>query len=109
MADLKVELYGHPVGHLTKIRGESFDFCTDVTTFEDFQLGSTILSEYPPETNSLAIAIGNLDLHAKNISENDKRRALAVNGKYFHAGISIVDIVAEAISWGIKKIQKTHK
>ncbi|MDP1710847.1 MAG: HipA domain-containing protein [Candidatus Nanopelagicaceae bacterium] len=81
--------------------------------------------------NTLAIAIGNLDLHAKNISvlhlpngdstmapaydtvplvhipENDKRMALAVNGKYFHAEISVADIVAEAISWGIKNPEKT--
>lgn len=81
--------------------------------------------------NTLAIAIGNLDLHAKNISvlhlpngdstmapaydtvplvhipENDKRMALAVNGKYAHAQISMADIVAEAISWGIKNPEKT--
>lgn len=76
--------------------------------------------------NTLAVAIGNLDLHAKNIAilhlpngdstlapaydtvplmhnpDNDQKMALAINGKYFHAQISAEDIVSEAISWGIK-------
>lgn len=80
--------------------------------------------------NTLAVAIGNLDLHAKNISilhlpngdstmapaydtvplmhnpDNDKKMALAINGKYFHAQISSEDIVLEAISWGIKNPRK---
>ena len=69
-----------------------------------------------------AIAIGNLDMHAKNISvlhlpdesialaptydqvplrhqNTDGRMALAINGKYSHAGISLADIAAELISW----------
>ena len=69
-----------------------------------------------------AIAIGNLDMHAKNISilhlpdesitlaptydqvplrhqNTDGRMALAINGKYLHASISLADIVAELISW----------
>ena len=48
MADLTVELYGHPIGHLAKTGRESFDFLTDITTFKKFQLGSTILSESVP-------------------------------------------------------------
>ena len=69
-----------------------------------------------------AIAIGNLDLHAKNISilhlpdetialapaydqvplrhqNTDGHMALAINGKYVHASISLADIVAELVSW----------
>ena len=69
-----------------------------------------------------AIAIGNLDMHAKNISilhlpdetialapvydqvpmrhqNTDGRMALAINGKYSHASISLADIAAELISW----------
>jgi serine/threonine-protein kinase HipA len=69
-----------------------------------------------------AIAIGNLDMHAKNISilhlpdekirlaptydqvplrhqNTDGKMALAINGKYLHANISIIDIVAELTSW----------
>jgi len=32
--------------------------------------------------------------------------ALAVNGKYFHAQITVADIVAEAVSWGLKESRK---
>ncbi|MCL2060470.1 MAG: HipA domain-containing protein [Oscillospiraceae bacterium] len=69
-----------------------------------------------------AVAIGNLDMHAKNISilhfpdesialaptydqvplrhqGTDGRMALSINGKYMHASISLADIVAELISW----------
>ena len=69
-----------------------------------------------------AIAIGNLDMHAKNISilhlpdesialaptydqvplchqNTDGRMALAVNGKYLHASISLADMIAELLSW----------
>ena len=80
--------------------------------------------------NTLAVAIGNLDLHAKNIAilhfrdggstlapaydtvplmhnpDNDQKMALAIKGKYFHAQISLEDIVLEAISWGIKNPRK---
>lgn len=48
MNELKVELYGHPIGSLTATRADVFDFQTDDTTFEYFQLGSTILSESVP-------------------------------------------------------------
>lgn len=48
MADLKVELYGHPIGYLSKTNTKSFDFHTDEMTFKHFQLGSTILSESVP-------------------------------------------------------------
>jgi serine/threonine-protein kinase HipA len=69
-----------------------------------------------------AIAIGNLDMHAKNVSvlhfpdesialaptydqvplchqNTDGKLALAVNGKYFHASISQRDIIDELTSW----------
>lgn len=48
MVELKVELYGHPIGYLTPIKSEGFDFQTDAETFNHFQLGSTILSESVP-------------------------------------------------------------
>ena len=80
--------------------------------------------------NTLAVAIGNVDLHAKNISilhfadgdskiaptydnvplthhsVGDKRMALSVNGKYLHPQITVVDIVEEAKLWGIKDASK---
>lgn len=76
--------------------------------------------------NTVSMAIGNVDLHAKNISilhmangessmapaydlvpltrqpTSDRRMALAVNGKYAHASISVQDLVDEAGSWGMK-------
>ena len=48
MADLRVELYGTLVGHLTKINSEVFDFRTDPEAFPQFQLGSTVVSESVP-------------------------------------------------------------
>lgn len=83
--------------------------------------------------NTLAVAIGNLDLHAKNISilhfpngdstmapaydtvplvhnpDTDKKMALAINGKYFHAQITSTDIAQEAESWGVKNPLETIK
>ncbi len=80
---------------------------------------------------TLAVAIGNLDLHAKNISilhlpngdltlapaydtvplvhqsESEKKMALAINGKYHHTQIALADIVAEGKSWGVQDPQKT--
>ena len=69
-----------------------------------------------------AVAIGNLDMHAKNISilhfpddtialapaydqvplrhqTTDGRMALAINGEYKHSNISLPDIAAEFASW----------
>jgi serine/threonine-protein kinase HipA len=69
-----------------------------------------------------AIAIGNLDMHAKNVSilhlpdesvelapaydqvplrhqNTDGRMALAVGGEYVHANLSMSNIVSELISW----------
>jgi serine/threonine-protein kinase HipA len=69
-----------------------------------------------------AVAIGNLDMHAKNVSilhlpdetiklapiydqvplrhqNTDGKMALAVNGVYSHANISLRDIVSELASW----------
>jgi serine/threonine-protein kinase HipA len=72
----------------------------------------------------LAVAVGNLDLHAKNLSlihridgtitlaaaydivpqthfPNDQEMALAVNGEYRHAALTSADLVAELTTWGI--------
>ena len=74
---------------------------------------------------TVAIAIGNLDLHAKNLSllhpadgppelapaydvvplrhhDNDGELALAVNGRYLHASLRVDDVIAEAQSWGLR-------
>jgi len=71
-----------------------------------------------------AVALGNLDMHAKNVSmlhrrdgtstlapaydmvpmrhlSNDGRLALAVGGEYVHAQVSLVDLVVEGESWGV--------
>lgn len=74
---------------------------------------------------TLAVAVGNLDMHAKNVSilhdvdgsstlapaydmvpqrhqRNDGRVALAVDGEYRHALITFDHIAREARSWGIQ-------
>lgn len=75
----------------------------------------------------LAVAIGNLDMHAKNIGllhpphgdvrlapaydvvpqahlmNGDGKMALAVNGQYQHAGITASDLVTELSSWGLRR------
>lgn len=75
---------------------------------------------------TLAVALGNLDLHAKNISmlhlldESariapaydmvpmahqtgvDGQLAFAVNGQYRHAAVTLDDLVMEAASWGVR-------
>lgn len=48
MANLRVELYGHLVGHLVGKDWRTFDFATDRRVFEKFELGSTVLSESVP-------------------------------------------------------------
>lgn len=48
MADLVVELYEHPIGRLVRKQRQTFDFTTDVMAFEQFELGSTVLSESVP-------------------------------------------------------------
>lgn len=48
MADLRVELYGHLVGHLSGADSRSFDFRTSREAFDRFELGSTVLSESIP-------------------------------------------------------------
>lgn len=48
MGELRVELYGHLVGWLTGADWRSFDFRTDRSAFDHFDLGSTILSESVP-------------------------------------------------------------
>jgi len=70
-----------------------------------------------------AVAIGNLDMHAKNVSvlhmpdesariapvydqvplkhqNTDGRMALAIGGEYVHANITLASIVSELASWG---------
>ncbi|AMM19094.1 toxin HipA [Frondihabitans sp. PAMC 28766] len=73
----------------------------------------------------LAAAVGDLDLHAKNVSllhpfeaprslapaydvvpmahlDNDHEMALAVNGVYSHAAITIDDLISETEGWGLR-------
>jgi len=75
--------------------------------------------------NVLAVAVGNLDMHAKNVSllhpfneprrlapaydmvpmahlDNDHEMALAVNGVYAHGAITADDLVTETDGWGIR-------
>jgi serine/threonine-protein kinase HipA len=72
----------------------------------------------------MSVAIGNLDLHAKNLSmlhwpdgsvslapaydvvpqahqENDGEMALAVAGEYRHAAITIDNLIFEGLAWGL--------
>lgn len=75
----------------------------------------------------LAVAVGNLDMHAKNlgilhplddeprlapaydvvpqthIADIDGKVALAVNGTYRHAGLTMADLVAEITKWGVRR------
>lgn len=74
---------------------------------------------------TLAVGIGNLDLHTKNLSllhpldgpptlapaydvvplrqhENDGEMALAVDGVYHHAALTVDHLSAEAESWGLR-------
>jgi serine/threonine-protein kinase HipA len=74
----------------------------------------------------LSVAVGNLDLHAKNISvlhfedgsislapaydvvpqahlPNDGQVAIAINGKYFHSSLAKDDLIAEGASWGFRR------
>ena len=74
----------------------------------------------------LSVAMGNLDMHAKNISllhrpdgsmtlspaydvvpqahqPNDGEVALAIGGEYRHAAITMDHLVAEGRSWGLAK------
>lgn len=78
---------------------------------------------------ALAVAIGNLDMHAKNISlihhadqtttlapaydvvplrqhPTDGRMALAVNKRYVHATITAEDVVAEGASWRVPDAER---
>ena len=78
----------------------------------------------------LAVGIGNLDMHAKNIGllhpadgsvqlapaydvlpqahmRNDGKLALAVNRKYRHADVTGDDLLAEFTSWGLRRAAAT--
>lgn len=75
---------------------------------------------------TMAVAIGNLDMHTKNIGllhpadgsvhltpaydvvpqahlDNDGRLALAVNGKYRHAEITADDLLNDFTAWGLRR------
>lgn len=76
--------------------------------------------------NVLAVGVGNLDMHGKNLSllhpldrstplapiydvvplahhaDLDGRMALAVNSVYAHRDITLDDLIAEGVSWGIR-------
>lgn len=78
----------------------------------------------------LAVAVGNLDMHAKNlgilhplddephlapaydvvpqthIADIDGKMALAVNGTYRHAGLTMADLVAEITKWGVRRADR---
>ena len=74
----------------------------------------------------LAVGLGNLDMHAKNLGllhprggdvslapaydvvpqahlSRDDRMALAINGEYRHAALTTEDLVAELGSWGLRR------
>ena len=86
--------------------------------------GDTESAERLAKINVMSVALGNLDLHAKNISvmhpfegqmtlasaydvvpqthqNNDREMALAVNGKYLHSDITASDLAEESRSWGL--------
>lgn len=48
MSELRVELYGHLIGWLSGGSWRSYDFRTDRSAFDHFDLGSTVLSESVP-------------------------------------------------------------
>lgn len=78
----------------------------------------------------LAVAVGNLDMHAKNLGilhpvddeprlapaydvvpqshppGIDGKMALAVNGGYRHAGLSAADIKTEVSRWGVRRAER---
>lgn len=95
---------------------------------------ASTLKAHAPETDLrrlarmvvLAVGIGNLDLHSKNLGllhpldgevslapaydvvpqahfPGDGRLALAVNGRYRHAEITGDDLFAEFVSWGVRR------
>lgn len=103
-----------------------------------FQRIGKILKAHAPEQDLrrlarmvvLAVGIGNLDLHSKNLGllhpadgdvtlapaydvvpqthlANDGRMALAVNGKYRHQEISRDDLSAEFAAWGLRRAAAT--
>jgi serine/threonine-protein kinase HipA len=79
--------------------------------------------------NTLAVAVGNLDMHGKNIAmlrpygasetlapaydvvpmthrDNDHEMALAVNNRYLHADITLGDLIVETESWGLRDAEE---
>lgn len=139
---LVIERYDrHPNGE--RIHQEDFSQALGAERNEKYQeLGGVVslqrvadaLKRHAPESalHRLArmvivtVAIGNLDMHTKNISllhppdgeiqlapsydlvpqahqPNDGRLALAVNGVYRHADVSRDDLVAELSGWGLRR------
>ena len=103
-----------------------------------FQRIADALKTHAPDPNLrrlarmvvLAVGIGNLDLHTKNLGllhpadgdvtlapaydvvpqahmTNDGRMALAVNGKYRHLEITRDDLFAEFTAWGLRRAATT--
>jgi serine/threonine-protein kinase HipA len=103
-----------------------------------FQRIADALKTHAPDPNLrrlarmvvLAVGIGNLDLHTKNLGllhpadgdvtlapaydvvpqahmTNDGRMALAVNGKYRHREITRDDLFAEFAAWGLRRAATT--
>lgn len=78
----------------------------------------------------LTVVVGNLDLHTKNLAllhaqdgevtlapaydvvpmahrtDVDGRLALAVNGEYVHARLTVDDLIAETSAWGVRRAQR---
>jgi serine/threonine-protein kinase HipA len=93
------------------------------TIFSDY--GDTASLRKLLELTTLSLAVGNLDLHAKNISilhfadetmkiapaydvvpqaheDNDGRMAMAINRKYDPRQITVDDLESEARAWGVR-------
>jgi serine/threonine-protein kinase HipA len=91
--------------------------------------GTQALSELLTMT-TMSLAIGNLDMHGKNISvlhlpdgsarlapaydivpqthqPFDQKLALYINGKSDHADVTVDDLITEARSWGIRSPEST--
>lgn len=141
LAALVIERYDRVDGR--RVHQEDFSQALGASGNEKYQeVGSVVslkrvadsLKRHAPEEDltclarmvTLAVAIGNLDMHTKNIGllhpsdgrvtlapaydvvpqahmKNDGRLALAVNGKYRHADVTRDDLVAEFSSWGLRR------
>jgi serine/threonine-protein kinase HipA len=87
--------------------------------------GDRVSVEHLPKLLTVSQALGNLDMHGKNIGtihlqddstriapaydvvpqthlDSDGKMALAINRKYVHSAITIDDLTAEGQSWGLR-------